>query len=168
MPCPGPQKTQKGRFLALFLLNFPNQAQTDRSSPILADFSIGSGPESRRNPETAQRVFFRVLGVQNLQIQSRVLLPRKRKIAILARSYLGRGDLSRAQICAVDVSLRLLLLAKISAQKNQTALKYGPSKIVILGFSAIWAKISFFGLFSSNQHLTFSQPLRDSKPLPID
>ena len=151
MPCPGPQKTQKGHFLALFLLNFPNQAQTDRSSPILADFSIGSGPESRRNPETAQRVFFRVLGVQNPQIQSRVLLPRKRKIAILARSNLGRGDLSRAQICAVDIPLRLLLEAQISVQKNQTARKHGPLENAILTFSAISAKIDLFGLFALNQ-----------------
>ena len=52
-----PPKDPKGRFLAHFLLNFPDQAQTGRSRPILADFSIGSGLESRRSPETAQRVF---------------------------------------------------------------------------------------------------------------
>ena len=151
MPGTDTKKPKKAPFEPSFLLNFPDQAQIDRSSPILADFSIGSGPESRRSPETAQRVLFRVLGVQNLQIKSRVLPLRKRKIVILARSILGRGALSRAQICALDVPLRLLLLAKISAQKNQTALKYGPSKIGILGFSAISVKIGLFGLFSSNQ-----------------
>ena len=61
MPCPGPKDPKRPLF-GPFLLNFPDQAQTGRSRPILADFSIESGPKSRGSPETAQRVFFGFLG----------------------------------------------------------------------------------------------------------
>ena len=154
MPCPGPQKTQKGRFLALFLLNFRIRLKPTVLAQFWQIFRLEVVPS---RVETRKRLSGCFSGFRGPKPPNpKPCAPtQKRKIAILARSYLGRGDLSRAQICAVDVSLRLLLLAKISAQKNQTARKYGPSKIVILGFSAIWAKIGLFGLFSSNQHLTF-------------
>ena len=73
--------------------------------------------------------------------------PVKLKIAILARPVLGHGDLPSAQICAVDITLRLLLGAQISAQTKQIARKYGPLEIVILALFKIWLKIDVFRLF---------------------
>ena len=56
---------------------------------------------------------------------------------------LGYGDLPRPQICAVDMPLRLLVGAQLSAQTNQIARKYGPLENAIWLFSGFWSKSTF-------------------------
>ena len=69
--------------------------------------------------------------------------PVKLKNTILARPMLGYGDLPRPQICAVDMPLRLLVGAQLSAQTNQIARKYGPLENAIWALFGILVKIDF-------------------------
>ena len=69
------------------------------------------------------------------------------KIVILARPYLGHGGLPSAQICAVDITLRLLVGAQISAQTNQIAGKHGPLENAILALFGFLVKIDVFRIY---------------------
>ena len=167
MPCPGPKDPKRPLF-GPFLLNFPDQAQTGRSRPILADFSIESGPKSRRSPETAQRVFFGFYGSKTPKSKAVCIYPENEK------SWFWRGPTSAVETFqefkfVLSTSLfGFCFWRKFQPKRTKQRWNTDPPKSGFWGFQRFRSKSAFLDLSPQTNTWPFSRPLRASKPLPID